>query len=67
MVVPFCVMAEVFLHPLEDLLFVERGADKIVNPIELFWWRRRERNAQVIGYCSQICRSAVLLTVAAPW
>jgi hypothetical protein len=33
------------------LLFVERGADKRVNPIELFRWQLSKRNTQVIGYC----------------
>jgi hypothetical protein len=41
---------EVFLHLSEDLPFVERAAYKSVNPIELFWWKLGERNAQVIGY-----------------
>jgi hypothetical protein len=47
----FCAMPEVFLHLLDDLLFVERGADKRVNPIELFRWQLSKRNTQVIGYC----------------
>ena len=36
---------------LDDFLFVKRGADKRVNPIELFRGQLSERNGQVIGYC----------------
>jgi hypothetical protein len=47
---------EVFLHLSEDLPFVERAAYKSVNPIELFWWKLGERNAQVIGYRTLGCQ-----------
>jgi hypothetical protein len=43
-------LAEVLPHLPEDLLFIQRAADKRVNPIKLFWWKLGERNAQVIGY-----------------
>jgi len=41
-------LAEVLPHLPEDLLFIQRAADKRVNPIKLFWWKLGERNAQVI-------------------
>jgi hypothetical protein len=43
-------LAEVLPHLSEDLLFVERAADKRVNPIKLFCWKLGEGDPQVIGY-----------------
>jgi len=43
-------MTKVFFHLLDDFLFVERGVDKRVNPIELFRRQLSKRNGQVIGY-----------------
>ena len=51
MAIPFCAVTKVFLHLLDDFLFVERVTDKRVNPIELFRWQLSKRNGQVVGYC----------------
>jgi hypothetical protein len=44
-------MTKVFLHLLDDVLFVQRVTDKRVNPIEFFRWQFGKRNGQVVGYC----------------
>ena len=36
MVILFLATTKVFLQLLDNFLFVERGADMLVNPIELF-------------------------------
>jgi hypothetical protein len=46
----FLFLAEVLPHLPENSVFIQRAADKRVNPIKLFCWKLGERNAQVIGY-----------------